>query len=96
MSDVRDQKGKGRRTEDRGRRSEDNLKREDEKVEERDGWMNRMIPAGLDGKDKGQRSEGGSYAVPGRSWIGADFFVRWSFLNLLRSITSNVYALPTL
>ena len=27
-----------------------------EKVEERDGWMNRMIPAGLDGKK--QRAEG--------------------------------------
>ena len=44
--------------------SEDSLKIEDEKVrrlevekdEERDGWMNRMIPAGLDGKK--QRAEG--------------------------------------
>ena len=42
----------------RRQRSEGSLKREDEKVrrlevekvEERDGWMNRMIPAGLDGK----------------------------------------------
>ena len=61
---------------------------------------------------KGQRSEvggqppthppcsrqvaAGSYVVPRRSWIGADSFIRWSFLNLLRSVTSNVYALPTL
>jgi len=25
---------------------------EGEKIKEQDGWMNRMIPAGLDGKDK--------------------------------------------
>jgi len=45
-------------------RAEGSLKREDEKVrrlevekvEERDGWMNRMIPAGLDGKK--QTAEG--------------------------------------
>ena len=39
-------------------KAEDSVKREDEKIEEQDGWMNRMIPAGLDGKNRGQRTEG--------------------------------------